>query len=137
MKSNYILSKCIILFYCLSFFFVIDCNGENGKEDELLFFNKHHVFGTVQQDTLLKARFYFVNISKRVVQIEYVNPECSCTGYILSKKKLMPKDTAYVELRFDSKGKYGLQKIYTIMKADTYVKMYKLTIYADVFSDEK
>ncbi|MEG0519382.1 MAG: hypothetical protein RR555_11050 [Bacteroidales bacterium] len=44
----------------------------------------------------------------------------------------MPKDTAYVELMFNTQGKYGLQKIYTVMKANTKAQMYKLTFYADV-----
>lgn len=50
----------ILLIYCLLFFMAIDCNGQNKKEDELLFLNKNHVFGTIQRDTLVKARFYFM-----------------------------------------------------------------------------
>ncbi|MDR0560488.1 MAG: DUF1573 domain-containing protein [Prevotellaceae bacterium] len=40
-------------------------------------------FGNIHSDTVLKAKFLFVNSGVETVEIEYVNPDCTCTGYSL------------------------------------------------------
>jgi hypothetical protein len=100
----------------------------------LTILNKTVDFGDVKPDTILTAKFFFVNSGKREVEIEYVNPDCSCTSYSLSKKVIYPADTAYVELSLNTANKYGKTKIYSTMKANTFVGMYKLTIIANVLT---
>jgi hypothetical protein len=109
--------------------------AQSGRETEkkLTFLNKTVNLGNVSNNTILNARFYFVNSGQQQVKIEYVNPDCSCTNYLLSQKIILPSDTAYVELQVNTNDKYGLNKIYSTMKADTFVKMYKLTIIFNVF----
>ncbi len=95
---------------------------------KLTFLEKTHDFGDITKDTILKARFRFINTGTDTVHIEYVRPDCTCTDYRLSRKNIAPKDTAYVELMYDTHNKHGLQKLYAIIKTDTPEQMYKLTI---------
>ncbi len=102
------------------------------KKEALIIRNKSVDFGIVPEDTLLQARYVFLNTTDSVIAINYVNPECSCTGYRVSDYHIAPHDSIYVDLELNTKGKYGEQKIYTIVCAETETKMYKLTLKANV-----
>lgn len=84
-------------------------------EPELLFQNKNIDFGRVSNDTVLYAKFVMKNISKHNVVINYVNPDCSCTAFQVSKKDILPQDTASIVLTVDTRNKYGKEKLYTIV----------------------
>jgi hypothetical protein len=89
-------------------------------------------FGVVKSDTLLNARYYLINNSDSVILINYVNPECTCTNYYVSNYSISPHDSIFIDLTLDTKNKYGEQKIYTIINANTKTKMYKLTLKANI-----
>lgn len=150
-KRNYFF-KLLLISTCLVFLFIIlikctskDKNKENtqfktdslstAKErtiTELKFLNKRVNFGNVPEDTVLFSKFRFVNSGENKLIINYVNPDCICTGYTLSNDTVMAGDTAYIELEFNTEGKYGDQKVYTIVSANTKNKLYKLTLLANV-----
>jgi len=104
----------------------------NNGISKLRFINKRIDFGNVPKDTLLIHRFNFLNTSNNNLIINHVNPDCICTGYTLSNDTILPGDTAYIELKFDTQNKYGKQKIYTIVSANTKPKLNKLTLLANV-----
>jgi hypothetical protein len=126
-KISYVVIFIVSILFCLSVF-----SQTIPNERQLTILNKTVDFGDVKPDTILTAKFFFVNSGKKEVQIEYVNPDCSCTSYFLSKKVIYPSDTAYVELSLNTENKYGKTKIYSTMKANTFVEMYKFTIIANV-----
>lgn len=101
-------------------------------DGKLKFLNKVHDFGTIYRDTVLSAKYTFVNIGTEPVHIESVHPDCQCTKYELSCSDLMPGDSAYITLYLNTENKLGPQRIYSVVKADTYVRMYKLTLLVDV-----
>ena len=76
-------------------------------------------------NTILIARYYFTNTGNDTLNIKKVSPDCICTGYHLSKNNILPRDTAYIELVFNTEHKYGEEKVYAIVEANTNVKMYK------------
>ena len=121
---NYLKFAVILLFCFLNLF----SQTENTTQKSLMFLNKMVNFGDVTSDTTLLAKFFFVNNGIEPVKIEYVNPDCTCTSYSLSQKTVNVNDTAYVELQINTSHKYGYNKIYSTMKADTHAQMYKLTI---------
>ena len=90
------------------------------SEDELVIRKRAIDFGVVSANT------------DSIIVINYVNPECSCTGYKVSNYHIEPRDSVYVDLELNTKGKYGEQKIYTILRAETETKMYKLILKANV-----
>lgn len=99
---------------------------------KLKFLNKVYDFGTIYRDTTLSARYTFVNVGTEPVHIESVHPDCQCTKYELSSPELMPGDSACITLFLNTDNKLGPQRIYSVVKADTYVRMYKLTLLVDV-----
>ncbi len=137
--SRKFISTIIILLFGVSM--LINCTGitcENGNQTKkdpiakLKFINKIHDLGDVANDTLLVIRYKFINTSNEILKINYVNPACICTAYTLSNNSILPNDTAYIELKFNTKEKYGKQKIYTIVSANTEVELYKLTLEANI-----
>lgn len=107
-------------------------SGKPEAGGKLKFFNKVHDFGTIYKDTTLSAKYEFVNVGTKPVHIEMVKPDCQCTKYELSRKDLMPGDSAYIVLYLNTENKLGPQAIYSVVKADTYERMYKLTLKVDI-----
>lgn len=97
-------------------------NSHNNKKDtlsiknngitELRFINKRADFGEVPSDTLLIQSFNFINTGNNKLVINYVNPDCLCTGFKLSEDTVLQGDTACIKLKFDTHNKFGKQKIY-------------------------
>ncbi|QHI38412.1 hypothetical protein IMCC3317_38050 [Kordia antarctica] len=133
-------------FYVLLFFIsLISCNEEVkktetpkesiiAKESEeksyplLKFSKKVFDFKTISEGEILKADFKFNNPSKDTLRIEYVNPECTCTTYELSSYTIPPNEDGFITLTYDSDNRVGKNTSYTIVKANTKTKFYKLTL---------
>ncbi len=98
----------------------------------LIFLNKIFNFGIVKQDSIITGVYRFVNTSNNKLIIMSVTPDCTCTGYTLSKDTINPKDTATLELIMDTHNKFGNIKAYAIVKANTKDELYKLTIKGSV-----
>ena len=111
---------------------VVAQSGQRKSGGKLKFLNKVHDFGTVYRDTTLSARYTFVNGGTEPVHIESVHPDCMCTKYELNRRDLMPGDSAYITLFLNTENKLGSQQIYSVVRADTYERMYKLTLLVDV-----
>ena len=99
----------------------------------LFFSNKVVDFGMVPSDTILKAHYMLYNVSDNLLKIEYVNPDCSCTDYRLSKNIIQPNDSAMLTLILNTSNKIGKYELKTILKANTPGKMYILKMRANVF----
>ncbi|MFP4022932.1 MAG: DUF1573 domain-containing protein [Thiohalospira sp.] len=104
----------------------------NVKTTNLKFNNKYVNFGKLSVDTLVTARFDFKNTGSNPLIIYHVNPDCSCTDFYLSNDSVNPGDSAYIELVLNTEGKFGYQKIYAVVEANTKAKLYKLTLEADI-----
>lgn len=100
---------------------------------ELRFFQKVYDFGSVPKDTILMAKYYFMNSGNDTLIIKKISPDCTCTSYHLSKNKILTNDTAFIELEFNTEHKYGAEKVYAIVEANTIAKMYKLTLKVNVY----
>ena len=122
--------KYFIVFILTSLSIINTLSGQKKSEENLLIRNKVVDFGIVKEDTILNARYYLMNKGNTEIKINYVNPDCSCTDYYVSNYTIKPNDSIFVDLSFDTKQKYGVQKLYTIISADTETKMYKLTLKA-------
>lgn len=88
--------------------------------------------GTVNEGDTLVGEFIFSNSSLSTLVIDYVNPDCICTTYSLSKKELKPGESGSIKLVLDTKGKSGPQKIYAVVKANTKSKFHRLILKADI-----
>lgn len=122
----------ILIFSCIN-------RSKNVKNNEgedlfpvLYFFQKVSDFGHVPIDTVLIARYYFKNEGNDTLHINRISPDCACTSYYLSNNNILPDDTAFIDLEFNTNNKYGEEKVFAIVEANTEAKMYKLTLKADV-----
>ena len=99
---------------------------------DLIFFDKIYDFGLIKHDSIVTALYTFINTGEHNLIIKSVNPDCTCTGYTLSKDTIMPNDTAFIQLTLNTHDKFGEVKAYTIVTANTEDKLYKLTLKGDV-----
>jgi len=94
----------------------------------LKFINQTFDFGNVDKDTIIIAKYYFVNTGSKTLVIEFVNPDCSCTDYSVHYKYTEPGDKGYIELKLDTSDKNGQQFIVAVAKFNTEPAFYKLTL---------
>lgn len=103
---------CILL---LSLFLSSFCLSQNVPTKGLSFQKNIIDYGKVSNDTTLAAKFIMKNTTSEKITINYVNPECTCTSYYVSKYEVQPNDTASVVLTINTAGKFGKEKIYAIV----------------------
>jgi len=89
-------------------------------------------FGDVRQDTLLTATYIARNTGQNDIVIAYVNPECICTSYRVSKTRVSPSDTLSIVLTLDTTGKRYGQILHTTVRANTNEKMHRLLLKANI-----
>lgn len=99
---------------------------------ELKFLEKKIDFGSVPNDTVLTGKYDFVNPSRDTLIITSVNPDCTCTGYMLSREKIPPNDTGYITLKVSTRHKSGAVVLYSTISANTPTRLYSLKMMANV-----
>ena len=122
--------RIFILFLSISFSSF--CIAQNVSMNGLAFQKKVIDYGRVPNDTTLVAQFIMKNITSEKITVNYVNPECTCTSYYVSKYEIQPNDTASVVLTVKTTGKFGKEKIYAIVNYGE-KKMSKLTVKCEVY----
>ncbi len=63
-----------------------------------------HDFGKVKEGEVVKHSFEFKNETKNILNIKEVNSSCGCTSSEVKKKKLLPGESTYIDIKFNSKG---------------------------------
>jgi len=111
-------------------------NSDSMPLTELKFLTRRVDFNKVPVDTLLVARYPFVNIGEKDLIIMEVVPDCTCTGYTLDKKRISPGDTGTILLRYSTKDKFGEAKVYATIAANTPTRLYSLEIAASIKTQE-
>ncbi|GAB4316263.1 MAG: hypothetical protein Kow0059_08730 [Candidatus Sumerlaeia bacterium] len=69
-----------------------------------------HDFGTVYNDTVVSHIFKFTNTGDQTLLIENVKTGCGCTSTLLGKKEIAPGETGEIEVKFNTRGKHGLNR---------------------------
>ena len=70
--------------------------------------NKVVKLNAVRTGEKVTARYVLYNTGNNPLFIEYVNPDCSCTGYEVSDSITFPGDSLQIMLKFDTTGKAGI-----------------------------
>lgn len=81
---------------------------------------------------MAQARYTLYNTGDSPLLIEYVNPDCGCTGYEVSDSIAQPGDSLQITLKFNSAGKAGTNLMGTVLKANTPTALYKLSFVVNV-----
>lgn len=98
------------------------------KVPRLSFLNEVIDAGKIPADTTITVRFPFSNKGEGTLIIDYVKPDCICTSYSLSSDTVCKSEEGFIELVFDSEGKIGEQKIYTVIKSNSPEKFARLLL---------
>lgn len=105
---------------------------DNGDVPVLNLLNRRVDVGKAKKDSSVTGKYYFTNTGKKKLVIDYVNPDCSCTGFYLSKKELEPGDSSCLTLKMSTKNKQGEIQINATISANTPTHFYKVILLAEV-----
>lgn len=78
------------------------------------FATKEHNFGTIKRNSIAEYRFEFVNTGNKPLNIKNVRSSCGCTTPELSQEKIMPGESAYVKVRYNTGIIGGFNKTVTV-----------------------
>ena len=109
-----------------------DPESDSSHFAELKFLQHKIDFGSVPGDTLLTGKYNFLNPSRDTLIITSVNPDCTCTGYTLSRERIPPNDTGFILLKVSTKNKSGAVVLYSTITANTATRLYSLKMMANV-----
>ncbi len=92
------------------------CNNNSEKtsaitsgKPEFVLSKDFHDFGKVEYGEMLSYSFKYYNRGTSPLIINKVMNACGCTEAVYNKKPLMPGDSTYLEIIFDTKGWRGVQ----------------------------
>ena len=134
----------IILFLIIGLVF-ITCNQKetgNGKNKAVssppeIEFNKlYHDFGTITEGEKVAYTFGFKNTGGTELIIKDAIAGCGCTIPEYEKKPVKPGEKGYVEIIFDSRGRYGNQYKSILLKTNTPYGEKTLTIKANIVTNK-
>ncbi|GAA3560982.1 hypothetical protein GCM10022395_09590 [Snuella lapsa] len=114
------------------------CGQTNDKKSamELEVKNRKYNFGDVKQDTLISKTFILKNVSKRDIKLNISSTSCICTEAKLNKNSLAPNEEAQLIMKFNTEGKIGESKVYTIIDSNTEQQFYRFLIFGNVIKKE-
>jgi len=99
---------------------------------KLVFEELSYSFGTLKHGDVVGYRFKCYNSGKGPVSIHKVDKACGCTDVVYPKKPILPADTCYVEVVFDTNGWHGRQVKRVALMANDSVKVHELLIWAEI-----
>lgn len=62
-----------------------------------------HDFGEIQKGNPAKFQFQFINASDTPITIDNVRTSCGCTAPNWTETPIEPKDTSFIEIKYDAK----------------------------------
>lgn len=96
--------KKIALSIFLLFVAVYTISAQNNSTTLLQFANRALDLGDVKHGDIIKASFYFTNISQDTVIIDLVS-SCECTDTDWPRKPILPGDKGEIKITFNSEMK--------------------------------
>ncbi|MCG8579948.1 MAG: DUF1573 domain-containing protein [Bacteroidales bacterium] len=112
------------------------CGTANKKQSKgkgkLNFTELSYNFGELKHGDVVGHRFKVINEGEYPVVIQKVKKGCGCTDVLFPKKPIEAKDSAYVEVVFDTKGWKGRQVKQVVVHANDSTKKHELLIWANI-----
>ena len=104
----------------------------DGPTPTFAFAKESHDFGSIQEGDVVNEVFTFTNTGEAPLIIESARGSCGCTVPKWPKDPIPVGGTGEIEVSFNSKGKPGVQNKTVTITANTYPKITKLSIKANV-----
>lgn len=93
-------------------------------------------FGTIKEGEVVEHTFKFKNVGDAPLIIADAQASCGCTVPVYTKDPIAIGKEGEIKVRFDSKGKPGIQNKTVTITANTYPKTSRLRIKANVTKAE-
>lgn len=95
-------------------------------------------FGKMTEGEVKSTQLSFINKGKSELTINEIKSSCDCISAILSSSKLAPNEVAFINIKFDSKGRSGeLTRTITISSNDKNNPQESIVVYANVVKGDK
>ena len=94
-----------------------------------------HDFGKIKEGEIVSHIFSFTNTGMYPLKIEDVKPSCGCTTPKWSKEEVMPGESGFLEVEFNSAGKEGQQHKTIKVTLNTEEKMMTLSFEGEVVKE--
>lgn len=112
-------------------------SGQSTKNTEsaaFVFLEEFHNFGSLQAGEIVSYSFCFKNTGTSRIKVENAEADCGCITVEYPKEEVLPGDSAYVDVIFNSAGETGkvYKEITVITSAGNNKKKAKLAIAAQV-----
>ncbi len=117
--------------------FIYACNTSAGKKSAatkgFIHFEKNsYSFGELVEGDVVGHRFKCFNTGTEPVIIMHVDKTCGCTDVKYSEEPILPGDSSYVELIFDTRGWSGRQVKQVKVITNDSLAVKELRIWADI-----
>jgi len=96
------------------------------------FAEEDHDFGTIKEGEIVEHMFKFKNTGDAPLIISSATASCGCTVPVWPKEPIAVGEEAEIQVRFNSKGKPGIQNKTVTITANTYPKINRVKIKANV-----
>lgn len=107
-----------------------------GPLPSIEFTEELHDFGTIKEGDVVEHMFKFKNTGDAPLIISSATASCGCTVPVWPKEPIAVGDEAEIQVRFNSKGKPGIQNKTVTVTANTYPKINRVRIKANVTKEE-
>ena len=91
----------------------------DGPTASIAFDSEEFEFGTIQQGDIVEHTYDFTNTGDVPLIIENASASCGCTVPDWPKEPIAPGETGKINVKFDSKGKSGVQNKQVTIRANT------------------
>lgn len=95
-----------------------------------------HDFGTIKEGEIVEHTFKFTNTGEAPLIISSATASCGCTVPLWPKEPIGVGEDGEIKVRFNSKNKPGIQNKTITITANTYPKISRLKIKANVTKAE-
>jgi hypothetical protein len=91
--------------------------------------SNEYAFGSVKEGEVIEHDFTFTNTGKVPLLITRARSTCGCTVSDYTEQPVAPGEKGVISVAFDTKNKYGRQRKYVTISANTYPA--STTVYVD------
>lgn len=97
--------------------------SNNAKDPKLKFIGKRVInMGVVKEGIIISQKFFFTNTGNYPLIIKDITKSCNCTEVILKEPNTLPRDTNYMTITVNTKGKVGVNVVDVVLNTNTQQK---------------
>ena len=105
----------------------------NTTEPKLTFIGKRMInLGVVKEGEIISQKIFFTNSGDSTLVIKNTTKSCNCANVTLKESRTFPKDTNYVSITIDTKGKIGINVVDVILNTNTLQKEHIIKVTMEV-----